>query len=206
MANETVEIIHPDYAHRELVPYSPQVSRRSRSSIHSPVIIHSVSGERNTSLQTLLKLLSHLSLTKLLIPTFLIAITFMLVVALRDLNSTHEQVETLQRDTDIRVSLLDEHLNKATRVLQFLVSELKTEDLTSQNVALLETLNQSNPKIVEVSVDKANLRAGPGENHAMVMAISGGSRLIVETEQNGWYRVIAPSGERLWISKSLLDY
>ncbi|MCC6954941.1 MAG: hypothetical protein IT290_12560 [Deltaproteobacteria bacterium] len=53
--------------------------------------------------------------------------------------------------------------------------------------------------IVEVSVDKAFLRAGPGEEHSPTMEVQGGTRLTVEARQGDWYRVISPTGTREFI-------
>lgn len=58
--------------------------------------------------------------------------------------------------------------------------------------------------IATVSVDKADLRLGPGKNHSALMAVPRGSRLVVETRQGEWYRVFAPSGERAWIQSGMV--
>ena len=59
-------------------------------------------------------------------------------------------------------------------------------------------------QVVEVSVNKANLRVGPGLNHSPLMTVAQGTRLVVETEKDKWYRIIAPNGVRLWVSSDVV--
>lgn len=60
--------------------------------------------------------------------------------------------------------------------------------------------------IATVMVRKANLRAGPGKNNSPIMEVSKGTRLAVETRVGEWYRVIAPTGVRAWISADIVAY
>lgn len=60
--------------------------------------------------------------------------------------------------------------------------------------------------IATVVVDKANLRAGPGTNNSPIMTIGKGTRLAIETRQGDWYRVVAPTGERAWISRDTIAF
>ena len=54
-------------------------------------------------------------------------------------------------------------------------------------------------EIVTVSVDKADLRLGPGKSHSPLMSVARGARLAVEVRQGEWLRVFAPNGQRAWI-------
>jgi Bacterial SH3 domain len=60
--------------------------------------------------------------------------------------------------------------------------------------------------VATVSVEKADLRLGPGQNNSPLMSVSRGSRLLVEARQGEWYRVFAPSGERAWVHSSLVIF
>ncbi|MCB0330943.1 MAG: SH3 domain-containing protein [Bdellovibrionales bacterium] len=60
--------------------------------------------------------------------------------------------------------------------------------------------------IATVMVPKANLRAGPGMNHSVLLTVPKGSRLVVETRKSEWYRVIAPTGERAWVSGDVVAF
>lgn len=56
---------------------------------------------------------------------------------------------------------------------------------------------------VEVTAQKAALRAGAGEENSTVMEIQQGSRLMVETREGDWYRVITPKGQRAYLRADL---
>lgn len=58
--------------------------------------------------------------------------------------------------------------------------------------------------IVEVVVPKANLRVAPLKNSSTVMAVSAGTRLVVDSKENDWLRVFSPTGELLYISADLV--
>lgn len=60
--------------------------------------------------------------------------------------------------------------------------------------------------VATVVTDKANLRAGPGIENSPIMNIAKGTRLAVETRQGKWYRVIAPTGVRAWISGDVIRF
>jgi|GEM_PF-6904980 len=61
-------------------------------------------------------------------------------------------------------------------------------------------------QVATISVEKADLRLGPGRNHSALMTLGRGSRLMVEARQGEWYRVFAPNGDRAWISSSLVTF
>jgi hypothetical protein len=60
--------------------------------------------------------------------------------------------------------------------------------------------------VATVVSDKANLRAGPGLNNSPIMSISRGTRLAIETRQGDWYRVVAPTGVRAWVSADVIQF
>ncbi len=69
-----------------------------------------------------------------------------------------------------------------------------------------DTRSAHSPAVATVTARKANLRVGPGKQHSILFHVNEGSRLVVETRQGDWYRVIAPSGERAWISSSIVHF
>ncbi|MBN8548215.1 MAG: hypothetical protein J0M12_02745 [Deltaproteobacteria bacterium] len=89
---------------------------------------------------------------------------------------------------------LDESVRRLSIALAAVISSMQEHSNPS-------TIEQA--KTVEVVVQKANLRIAPDTRSSAVMAIAHGSRLLVESERNGWLRVFAPSGEVLWIQKAL---
>ena len=60
--------------------------------------------------------------------------------------------------------------------------------------------------IATINVNKANLRTGPGKNNSPLMTVSKGTRLAVETRKGEWYRVIAPTGARAWVSSEVVHF
>ena len=60
--------------------------------------------------------------------------------------------------------------------------------------------------IATVTSEKAQLRTGPGMNNSPLMTVAKGTRLAIETRSGEWYRVIAPSGARAWISADVIDF
>lgn len=64
----------------------------------------------------------------------------------------------------------------------------------------------SDMPIATVTVDKANLRIGPSLNDSPLMSVSKGVRLAVETRKGNWYRVVAPTGVRAWISSDVVAF
>jgi hypothetical protein len=60
--------------------------------------------------------------------------------------------------------------------------------------------------VITVVADKANLRTGPGAENSPLMAISKGTRLVVEKREGEWYRVVTPSGTRAWISAEVVAF
>lgn len=60
--------------------------------------------------------------------------------------------------------------------------------------------------IAVVIVNKANLRAGPSLKDSPLLEVSKGTRLVVETRQGSWYRVMAPNGKRAWVSSDVVNF
>jgi hypothetical protein len=60
--------------------------------------------------------------------------------------------------------------------------------------------------VATVISDKAYLRTGPGKQNSPLMSISKGTRLVVETREGEWYRVITPAGTRAWIASELVNF
>ena len=61
-------------------------------------------------------------------------------------------------------------------------------------------------QIAVVIADKVHLRTGPGKENSPLMAVTKGTRLAVETKNGGWYRVIAPTGARAWVSEETISF
>lgn len=60
--------------------------------------------------------------------------------------------------------------------------------------------------VATVVSEKANLRTGPGADNSPLMSVTRGTRLVVETKQGDWYRVISPTGTRAWVSSDVVAF
>lgn len=56
--------------------------------------------------------------------------------------------------------------------------------------------------LATVIVDKIYLRTGPGKSNSPLVSVTKGTKLLVETRQGEWYRVITPAGARAWVSSN----
>jgi Tfp pilus assembly protein PilX len=70
----------------------------------------------------------------------------------------------------------------------------------------VQVAGSSDLQVATITVEKADLRLGPGKNHSALMSLRRGSRLAVEARQGEWYRVFAPNGQRAWIHSSLVRF
>lgn len=66
--------------------------------------------------------------------------------------------------------------------------------------------NFTDMPVAIVVVNKANLRAGPSFKDSPLLEVSKGTRLVVETRQGSWYRVMAPNGKRAWVSSDVVNF
>ena len=61
-------------------------------------------------------------------------------------------------------------------------------------------------QVATVIADKVHLRAGPSKENSPLMAVTKGTRLTVEMRNGDWYRVVAPTGRRAWISADVIAF
>lgn len=64
---------------------------------------------------------------------------------------------------------------------------------------------ESDVLLAIVTSKRAHLRGGPGTQHSPVMDVHKGSRLLIETQEGDWYRVITPQGGRAYIESSVVE-
>ncbi|MDI6892764.1 MAG: SH3 domain-containing protein [Actinomycetota bacterium] len=58
---------------------------------------------------------------------------------------------------------------------------------------------------IEVVIESLNFRDGPSAESNIIGTLKKGTELLVVTEENGWYGVIAPDGQTGYVSSGL-DY
>ena len=59
-------------------------------------------------------------------------------------------------------------------------------------------------KTCRIAVPKAALRSGPGKSYSALMAVAEGTVLVIDGEQDGWLRVLSPTGSLAWVSKEVV--
>ncbi len=76
----------------------------------------------------------------------------------------------------------------------------------NKSSALVTTRPVEDVQVATVVSPKAYLRTGPGTENSPLMAVTEGTRLVVETRRGGWYRVVSPTGTRAWVASSVLSF
>ena len=94
---------------------------------------------------------------------------------------------------------LEDRFQKISAVLEFLMKQRQAPAPLPVPQAEPEA-----PPVATVVVDKAYLRSGPGKQHSPVMAVARGTRLVVERQEGEWLRVVGPTGESVWVSRTVL--
>ena len=90
-------------------------------------------------------------------------------------------------------------------VLRYLLDRVKGNTNFSVTDALNPELSeQGGALVVTVRASSAYLRTGPSKEDSPLMTVARGTKLAVETKRGDWFRVIAPNGERTWISKDVI--
>ena len=98
---------------------------------------------------------------------------------------------------DLTTFRMNQKLIKSSLILSYLVTE-------SKNQGLKRSVENEDLNVVTVLENKVYLRTGASEDDSPLMAVTKDTRLVVEANNNGWLRVIAPNGVRAWIREDLV--
>jgi len=119
-----------------------------------------------------------------------------LIIAESEVERLNQLLEIRNKNSLARVS--GQRLNSSLR------ASLGSEP--AKSAAKKASPKTSDMLIATVTARKANLRTGPGPNHSPLMTVAKGTRLAVETRRGSWYRIIAPTGVRAWISSDIVAF
>ena len=87
-----------------------------------------------------------------------------------------------------------------------LFSQVKTAEPKKTAPEATEKVKASEPEeVVEVTVQKLNLRAGNGTNYPVVQALAKGEKLVVVNDKSGWLEVWLPGDTKCWITKKYVE-
>lgn len=143
-----------------------------------------------------------------------------LEAALRDSEARNEQLMTRLKQQRNDLLLAEAEVARLSRLLEkqrhaalksatgYSVAPVtQTTDARIAAVSPLQAEKMTpDMTIATVTVEKANLRTGPGLNNSPLMSVSKGTRLAVETRKGEWYRVVAPTGARAWVSAEVVHF
>lgn len=110
-------------------------------------------------------------------------------------------------DSRNRLLIAETEVDRLSRVIEAKKnSDLSIGRSSSAAKAPQAPRGQDDTQIATVVADKAFLRSGPGKNNSPLMSVSQGTRLAVEIQQGGWYRVISPTGARAWVDGEVVVF
>jgi len=96
-----------------------------------------------------------------------------------------------------RNTKFDEQNEKVAEILKFLLSSTKAP---KQVVS-----TQAEKLVGQVSGPKANLRSAPNAQSDILMVLTGPTKILIEGESGDYYQVTAPTGEKAFVAKSLVQ-
>lgn len=128
------------------------------------------------------------------------------------LASAKRKIEKLSKELDDaqgRLLIAETEVERLSRVIEVrsVQGKIPSTPRTSRTrVSELPAGGAGDMMIATVSADKVNLRTGPGLENSPLMTVAEGTRLAVETREGSWYRVIAPTGARAWVSSEVVTF
>ena len=128
---------------------------------------------------------------------------------LQELEETRNRLIIAETEVERLSSIIEArniHNLSSLRPAPKIQSEQKLARKTPVSSTRKEHKNANSTLIATVTVPKANLRTGPGMNNSPLMSVKKNSRLVVEKQLDGWYRVVTPEGTRAWISSSVVSF
>ena len=129
-----------------------------------------------------------------------------LIAAKNEMLLKDSEIEILKKGANPETLAAVAKLKEAQRGLEAARKKVQKPSESAEEVASANTENTANKMVVlEVTVNKANLRAGPGEEHSSVMQVAKKTRLTVEARQGDWYRVYTPTGARAYIRSDIVQ-
>lgn len=127
----------------------------------------------------------------------IISVTAVLAVYLQPSQSkTQPRVVPESTQLDPNIARLEESVRRLSLALTTIVARIEKDNFPS---------DRDTGIVVEVVVNKANLRIAPGTEASSVMAVSRGTKLLVDTEEAQWLRVFAPNGQSLWVARDVVS-
>lgn len=134
----------------------------------------------------------------------------------QELENAKKRIAQLQKelsDTKGKLILAEQEVERLTYALD----QRNKEALSAMNVPTGASKARLNPKDLQplgdvisdkmtspipvgtVISQRLSLKVAPNNSSSTIMTVEAGTKLPIEGNQGGWYRVVAPSGVRAWI-------
>lgn len=133
---------------------------------------------------------------------------------MRELEHTREELLLAETEVERLSHIIEQRniqsLSKLTKARATSPIQKYQKSMAPRKSAVMDNPGAQEVKdqlpIATVVVDNANLRTGPGLGNSVLLQVSRNNRLVVEKRDGSWYRVIAPTGERAWISGEVIQF
>ncbi|MCO6432489.1 MAG: SH3 domain-containing protein [Deltaproteobacteria bacterium] len=132
----------------------------------------------------------------------------------KELKAANEKANVLAKELDEtrnRLMIAETQVERLSVIIESRQGKVPVNNTAGTSVhrsvpARLAPEPPSDAQIATVIADKVHLRTGPGKENSPLMAVTKGTRLTVETRSGDWYRVMAPTGRRAWVSADVVAF
>ncbi|MBX7144683.1 MAG: SH3 domain-containing protein [Oligoflexia bacterium] len=124
----------------------------------------------------------------------------------KQLSEAQNRLMLSETEVERLSSVIDNRNRATTNKLSGVAASTAAATTVTRTVVQTRAPSAPDMPVITVIADKANLRTGPGAENSPLMAVSKGTRLVVEKREGEWYRVVTPSGTRAWVSAEVVAF
>lgn len=117
----------------------------------------------------------------------------------KELSETKGKLLLAEQEVERLTFVLDERNKEALKAMDIPTkARLDPKELQPLGDVITEKMTSPIPVATVVS-QRLSLKASPNNSSSTIMTVEAGTKLPIEGNQGGWYRVVAPSGVRAWV-------
>ncbi|GEM_PF-6019234 len=117
----------------------------------------------------------------------------------KELSETKGRLLLAEQEVERLTYVLDERNKEALKAMDIPTkARLDPKELQPLGDVITEKMTSPIPVATVVS-QRLSLKASPNNSSSTIMTVEAGTKLPIEGNQGGWYRVVAPSGVRAWV-------
>lgn len=120
-------------------------------------------------------------------------------------SDNHSSLEDMALILDFLVKSSKKHEQVLARMTSWSQNPTERTEVPVDPIDAEAPLPEEGLLVATVSAGSANLRTGPGETFSIRRSVPKDTLLPVESEENGWAKVIGPDGSRGWIARKLTN-